>query len=177
MNTITLKTNGSIEHEGKIMESGPLRFLGFQIILDEGYTLRSYFELLQNYSLLAELNAFIPGYHEQYSACPQSGCVCNGVEYLEFSKTVEMIGSPQKRLEIYHSLKGISGDESVEIKSMQLANLLDLPIKLGKLRHIVFGDRVDLFEFDTVFTMFEFIDGIAWELSFHSTPNQCAIRR
>jgi hypothetical protein len=177
MNTITLKTNGSIEHEGKIMESGPLRFLGFQIILDEDYTLRSYFELLQNYSLLAELNAFIPAYNEQYSACPQSGCVCNGVEYLEFSKTVEMIGSPQKRLEIYHSLKGISGDESVEIKSMQLANLLDLPVKLGKLRHIVFGDRVDLFEFDTVFTMFEFIDGIAWELSFHSTPNQCAIRR
>ena len=38
-------------------------------------------------------------------------------------------------------------------------------------------DRVDIFEFDTVYTLFELIDGIAWELSFHGTPKQCEIRR
>ena len=71
----------------------------------------------------------------------------------------------------------MNGGETFEIKSIQLPNLLDLPLKLGKLKHIVFGDRVDIFEFDTVFTLFEFIDGVAWELSFHGTPDQCAIRR
>ena len=177
MNTIILKTNGSITHGGGNLESGLLPYLGFQIRLDEGFTLRSYFELLECYPLLAELSAFLSAYQEQYRTCPKSGCEFDGVEHLEFSKTVEMIGSPEKRLEIYHSLKGISGGETVEIKSYQLPNLLDLSLKLGKLSHVVFGDQVDIFEFDTVFTLFEFIDGVAWELSFHGTPDQCAIRR
>jgi hypothetical protein len=177
MNTITLKTNGSIAHAGVTLKSGPLPFLGYQIILEEGFTLRGYFELLECYPLLAELNAFLSAYEEQYRRCPKSGCEFDGVDHLEFSKTVEMIGSPEKRLEIYHSLKGMSGGETVEIKSYQLPNLLDLSLKLGKLRHVVFGDQVDIFEFDTVFTLFEFIDGVAWELSFHGTPDQCAIRR
>jgi hypothetical protein len=36
---------------------------------------------------------------------------------------------------------------------------------------------MDVFEFETVFTLFEFIDGIAWELSFHGTPDACDLRR
>ena len=48
---------------------------------------------------------------------------------------------------------------------------------LARLKHIVFGDKVDIFEFDTVFTLFEFIEGIAWELSFHVAPTECALRR
>jgi hypothetical protein len=177
MNTIALKTNGSIAHEGRILESGPLPFLGYQILLDADFTLRSFFELLECYPLLAELNAFLSAYQEQYRTCPKSGCEFDRVDHLEFSKTVEMIGSPEKRLEIYHSLKGMSGGEAIEINSYQLPDLLDLSLKLGKLKHVVFGDQVDIFEFDTVFTLFEFIDGVAWELSFHGTPDQCAIRR
>jgi hypothetical protein len=177
MNTIALKTNGSIDHNGVISESGPLPYLGFQILLDEEFSLRSFFELLECYPMLAELNAFLSAYQEQYRACPKSGCEFAGVDHLEFSKTVEMIGSPEKRLEIYHSLKGVSGGHTIEITSFQLPNLLDLSLKLGKLKHVVFGDRVDIFEFDTVFTLFEFIDGVAWELSFHGTPDQCALRR
>jgi hypothetical protein len=99
------------------------------------------------------------------------------LDYLEFGKTVEMIGVPDKRLEIYNSLFGVHASETSEIKSMQLASLLDIPLKLGKLKHIVFGDRVDIFEFDTVYTLFEFIDGIAWQLGFHATPEQCELRR
>ena len=52
-----------------------------------------------------------------------------------------------------------------------------MPVKLGKLKHMVLGDQVDIFEFETVFSLFEFIDGIAWELSFHGIPESCEIRR
>ena len=72
---------------------------------------------------------------------------------------------------------GISGNEAVEIRSSRLEGLLDVSLRLGKLKHVVFGDKVDVFEFDTVFTLFELIDGIAWELSFHGTPEACEIRR
>jgi hypothetical protein len=89
-----------------------------------------------------------------------------------------MIGFPgQPRLEIYNSFHGVRGDETCEIRSLQIDSLLDMPIKLGRLKHIVFGDKVDIFEFDTVFTLFEFIEGIAWELSFHVAPTECALRR
>jgi len=64
-----------------------------------------------------------------------------------------------------------------ELKTVSLENILDLPVHLGNLRHVVFGDKVDIFEFETFFNLFEFIDGIAWELSFHGSPIQCEIGR
>ena len=131
--------------------------------------------MLDQYSLLIDLNAFFPDYTEQYHKCPPEGCAAGAPEYLKFSKTVEMIGFPEKRLEIYNTFAGVYENEAYEIRSLQLDSLLDLPVKLGKLKHVIFGDTVDLFEFDTVFTLFEFIDGITWELSFHVIPTQCEI--
>ncbi len=89
-----------------------------------------------------------------------------------------MIGFPGiPHLEIYHSLHGLQGADFHEIKDFPLESLLDMPLRLGKLKHVVFGDKVDLFEFDTVFTLFELIDAIVWELSFHGTLLACEIRR
>jgi hypothetical protein len=177
MNAVTLKKDGSIHFKGKTVATDALDLLSFQIELEETYTLRSFFKLVGKYTLFAKLNAFFPGYTEQYLSCPEQGCDAGLLDYLEFGKTVEMIGVPDKRLEIYNSLFGVHANETTEIKSMQLASLLDVRLKLGKLKHIVFGDHVDIFEFDTVYTLFEFIDGIAWQLSFHATPEQCELRR
>jgi hypothetical protein len=177
MEFITLKKDGSINQNGKTIKSVVLNLLSSQISLEEGYSLRSFFEMLEQYPLFSELSAFFPMYTEQYRSCPQNGCDAGFFDYLEFGKTVEMIGVPDKRLEIYNSLVGLQANEASEIRSLQLHSLLDLPLKLGKLRHIVFGDKVDIFEFETVFTLFEFIDGIGWELSFHATPEQCELRR
>jgi hypothetical protein len=177
MNTVTLKRDGSINQNGKTVKSAALNLFSSQITLEEGYSLRSFFELLGKYTLFSELNAFFPMYIEQYHICPENGCDASILDYLEFGKTVEMIGVPDKRLEIYNSLFGLQASMASEIRSMQLDSLLDLPLKLGKLKHIIFGDRVDIFEFDTVYTLFEFIDGIGWELNFHATPEQCELRR
>ena len=177
METITLKKDGSIIQDGKTVNSVVLNMLSSQIILDEGFSLRSFFEMLGKYSLFSELSAFFPMYTEQYQGCPKQGCDAGFFDYLEFGKTVEMIGVPDKRLEIYNSLVGLQDSETSEVRYMQLDSLLDVPLKLGKLKHIVFGDHVDIFEFDTVYTLFEFIDGIGWELSFHATPEQCELRR
>ena len=177
MNAVTLKTDGSIDLNGKAMGCERLDLLSCQIALEEVYTLRSFFKMLDQYALFAKLNAFFPSYTEQVQSCPGQGCDAGLLDYLEFGKTVEMIGVPDKRLEIYNSLFGVCASETSEIKSMQLAGLLDVPLKLGRLKHVVFGDRVDIFEFDTVYTLFEFIDGIAWQLSFHATPEHCELRR
>ena len=133
--------------------------------------------MLDQYRLLVDLNTFFPTYTEQYRDCPPEGCAVEAVDFLEFSKTVEMIGFPEKKLEIYNSFSGVHENGAFEIRSFQLESLLDLPVQLGRLKHVIFGDPVDIFEFDTVFTLFEFIDGIAWQLSFHVTPTQCELRR
>ena len=177
MESITLNKDGSINQSGKTVKSVVLSLLSSQISLDQGYSLRSFFEMLEKYSLFSELSAFFPMYTEQYRSCPENGCDAGLFDYLEFGKTVEMIGVPDKRLEIYNSLVGLQANQASEVRFLQLESLLDLPLKLGKLKHIVFGDRVDIFEFDTVYTLFEFIDGIGWELSFHATPEQCELRR
>jgi hypothetical protein len=177
MNAVTLKKDGSISQNGRTVKSDALNILSSQIVLEEGYTLRSYFEMLVNHTLFTKLNELFPTHTEQFHRCPEQGCDIGFLDYLEFGKTVEMIGVPQKRLEIYNSLYGVQGGEASDIRSMQLESLLDVPLKLGRLKHIVFGDRVDIFEFDTVYTLFEFIDGIAWELGFHVIPEQCELRR
>jgi hypothetical protein len=177
MNAVTLKKDGTINLNGKTVATEALDLLSFQIVLEEAYTLRSFFKMLDKYALLAKLNVFFPTYIDQYHGCPKKGCDEGLLDYLEFGKTVEMIGFPDRRLEIYNSFFGVHDGKTAEIKSMQLASLLDVPLKLGRLKHIVFGDRVDIFEFDTVYTLFEFIDGIAWQLGFHATPEQCELRR
>ena len=177
MNAVTLKKDGTINLHEKTVATDALDLLSFQITLEDAYTLRSFFKMLDKYSLLSRLNAFFPSYIEQYHRCPEQGCDGGWLDYLEFGKTVEMIGVPDKRLEIYNALFGVCGGQTAEIKSMQLASLLDVPLRLGLLKHIIFGDRVDIFEFETVYTLFEFIDGVAWQLGFHATPEQCELRR
>jgi hypothetical protein len=176
MNRITLHNDGSIAEDRKVAARGALRVLGCRIDLETGYTLRSFFRMLERHALLAELNAFAPDCLQRYRECPPARCTCDAVDHLEFYKTVEMIGYPgEPRLEIYNTLSGVRGAEAREIKALHLASLLDVPLKLGLLKHKVFGDKVDIFEFETVFNFFEFVDGIVWELSFQGTPKECAI--
>jgi hypothetical protein len=178
MNTVTLKYNGALFCDGKPVGDEPLMCLGMQVALDKEVTLRSVFRMIAEYPLFSRLNAFLPTYMEQYRKAPEEGCLCDDFEHLTFNKTVEMIGYPgEPRLEIYTALKGEGRGEAREIRNYELEQLLDMPLQLGRLRHIVFGDKVQEFAFGTVFNLFEFIDGIVWELSFHGTLRACALRR
>lgn len=178
MNLVALAKDGTLVHGGKAVGDDALSYLSFQVELEKGYTLRSYFAMLEKYPIFQGLNAFFDSYLERVHASPSSGCEYPGLEGIELGKTVEMIGYPGKpRMEIYTTLTGVSGEESGDIDSIQLDHLIDVPVRLGKLKHVVLGDRMDVFEFQTVFTLFEFIDAIAWELSFHGTPAECQLRR
>ena len=177
MNLVTLKADGTISRNDNVLGTDPLRLLSCQVKLEDKFTLRSYFFMLENYPLFSRFNPFFSVIREQYNTCPKSECIWDGINSLEFSKTVEMIGFPKKRLEIYNTFLGVYKKKSFEIKSMQLEHLLDITVNLGKVKHIIFGDQINIFEFDTVFTLFEFIEGILWELSFHANPKHCEIRR
>jgi len=65
----------------------------------------------------------------------------------------------------------------IDLKFFHLETLLDHRLTLGDLKHVVFGDTEDGLQFETFYTLFEFVEGIAWELSFNFNPLQCSIRR
>jgi hypothetical protein len=179
MNTITLEIDGLISADNKSPEEiDPIAKLGDQIILRDGYCFRSFFKMLSAYPVLERLSEFFPGVMQRYREICDEGSENPETGSLEFGKTVEMIGFPGKpRLEIYNSFRNTSPGDSTELRSIGLSGLLNIPIKLGRLHHIVFGDKVNMFEFETVYTFFEFIDGIAWELGFLTTSGECQIRR
>lgn len=178
MNTVTLQSNGVLQQNDTGAAADPLALLGHKVALGEGYTLRSFFRMVERYPIFARLNAFFPECLDLYRSCPEGECLAPGMGHLELYKTVEMMGFPgEPRLEIYHSLCGVDGTDTCEIKAFPLENLLDMPVRIGKLKHVVFGDKVDALAFDTVFNLFEFIEGIVWQLSFHRSPKECALRR
>ena len=176
MNTIALHPDGSLAHRGKPLSGEPFMYLGFQIVLEPGYTLRSFFQMLDRYPELAKLNPFCASFLAHYQNCPKQGCNNDGIGYLELLRTVEMVGYPgNPSMQIFVSLEGKFGQDMCDIKPFWLEQLLDLPLRLGRLKHRVFGDKMDTFDFETGFNFFELIDGICWQLSFHNSPEQCRV--
>jgi hypothetical protein len=176
MNQIHLKKNGTLVYNQQATENDPLTYLGFKVEIEDGCSLRSFFQMLDRYDLLTRLNPFLEAYMAQFHSCAPNGCHTKEIDSIELGKTIEMIGFPgDPRVETYVSLGGRRDGEVVDIQALWLDSLLDVEVRLGKLTHVVFGDAIDTFEYDTVFNLFEFIDGIAWQLSFHNMPRECRI--
>lgn len=188
-------------------ESSPLAALCRPLRLEEGYSLRSFFSLLVRYPVLLQISQFLPAALEDAGKCPAVGCRTDEVSVLVLGKTVELIGFPGKpRSEIYIWLRGLvpasgagdSGSGSMDvsgkdfrssfppsglreadrdIRFISLRLLLDTPLVLGGLQHVLLGDVDQRLFCETRFTLFEIIDGLAWELGFQGGTQQCSIGR
>ncbi|MCU0593578.1 MAG: hypothetical protein MUC57_19180 [Desulfobacterales bacterium] len=94
MNTVILKSDGELQRDGVSVPADPLRYLGYKVELGQGYTLRSFFRMIERYPVFAQLNAFFPECMQLYQACPDGECLAPGMGQLELYKTVEMMGFP-----------------------------------------------------------------------------------
>ena len=178
MNVVTLTKTGTMICNDKIVDSDPLLYLGYQVMLEEGFTLRSFLMMFDHYPEFKKLSAFSPNQDINRLDRQVSEQIGGDIDYLELEKKIEMIGlhDPPK-LEMYIAFHAVSQAGSRDVKLLDLNFILDTPVKLGKLKHIIFGDKIDRLEFTTVYSLFEFIDGIMWELGFQSLPASCDIRR
>lgn len=179
MNRVLLTRDGSVLEGRGDPVVNILNALPRAVELDDDFSLDGYFQLLEKHPVLTDLNEFFTDFLERFHQAPPSGeRPPSGLDFLEFVRNVEMIGFPGvPRLEIFFSLQAVRGNERLEIKNFSFDSLLDTKIRLGGVKHIVFGDQMDVFEFATVFNLFEFIDGVAWGLSVQGGPDSCAIRR
>ena len=179
MDEVILGTEGTLLRRDGTRENDPLRVLGSRLFLGPGVTLRSVMLMLLAHPEFLRMNDYAPEFAAQYGSWPAADCRPAGIARLELSRVVELIGHPAPaRLEIYHAFRGVTeAGEELEIKAWRVEALLDVPVALGPLKHVVFGDRVDEFCFGTVCNLFEFFEGICWQLAFHGTPLECALRR
>lgn len=184
-----------------------LAALAFALALEEDCTLRSFFEMLRRYPDLQRLSQFLPISLAEADKCPPSGCRSDDITILVMGKTMELIGFPGKpRAELYLWLRGLearpgegtSADDSTpgaadaDRQTMSLAVLmeanretrfipprllLDIPFVLGGLKHVVLGDVNRSLFCETRFTLFEVVDGLAWEFGFQGGTEQCSLGR
>ena len=179
----------------------PLPVLSCPLALDDDCSLRSFFSMLLRYPVLQNLSLFLPPAVEQMEKCPEEGCQSDDPRILVLGKTMELIGFPGKpRAELYMWLRGLfPGPEGIpeddatdshvdsrlaalmvadrETRFIPLQLLLDTPLVLGGLKHVVLGDVNRHLFCRTRFTLFEVVDGLAWELGFQGGSQQCSIGR
>ena len=178
MQKLKILADGQTLLDGKPLSGDVLNHLGDICELVDGCSLRSFFELLVNYPSLARISPFLPDFLEKYKNWPSSKDPPLGLDYLELTKVMEMIGYPgPPSLEIYTDFRGIFRGQTQEIKSFPVETLLGAPLRLGTLKHKLLGDKFEEMEFQTVYTLFDLVDGIAWQLAFHGSPVECALRR
>lgn len=195
---VHLTTAGFLATPGRATVRDPLPALRCRLRLEAGCTLRSFFAMLGQYPLLVSLSEFLPAALAEAGACPATGCRYEGIQALVIGKTLELIGFPgEPRSESYLWLRGLpavandaeaarvgQGDKDnpptharadKEIRFLPLQVLLDLPLVLGGLTHTVLGGPQRELFCTTSFTLFETIDGLAWEFGFQSGAQQCSL--
>lgn len=205
METVRLLQDGQLEdlHGGSVADA--LTALPGFLVLEPDCSLRSFLLMLERYPVLQKLSGFLPAAVADMKACPLSGCNSADMSCLVLGKTMELIGFPgDVRAETYMWLRGLSGELPTEaahpgvggpskvqgraplgllmgadreIRFIPLQLLLDMPLYLGGLKHVVLGDVNRHLYCESGFSLFEVVDGLAWELGFQGGSQQCSIGR
>ena len=82
MNTVTLQSDGALQQDDASAAADPLMLLGHKVELGAGYSLRSFFRMIERYPVFAQLNAFLPECLQLYRACPDGECLAPGMGHV-----------------------------------------------------------------------------------------------
>ncbi len=177
MEKILLTCDGRILKRGKRFAGNPLGLLSHLVELEEGYRLSSFFAMIRTHTVYIQMSELLEALLTMADDAGKGYPKAVEIDGLVFYKTIAMKGFPGKPgVEIYNSLKGVKGEKILGLKFFQMAGLLEHDLRLGELKHIIFGDGQDMFTYDTHYSLFELIEGVTWEMSFNFNPLQCSIR-
>jgi len=172
----------------------PSFYLNKQIQLEDGFTLRNYFELIEKYELFQFLDTFFGNYLEEFNNCPSQDCKNTEINYIIINRHItyedEHSFEPPKLLNevedlvtsedgLIHIDKSITNELIVHgfnekentfyaLDFNPLKDLLDYEIKIGETLLCINNDHSYNIQ-DTDINLFEFIKSIIYELSFHGS--------
>jgi hypothetical protein len=177
MEKLMLTKEGRMMKQRKPFTGNPLTALSLHVELEPGFTLASFFSMIRTYKVFIQLSQLLDPLLTMAEDAGKNFPKAREMDQLVFYKTIAMRGFPGKPgLEIYNSLKGVKGGKILGLKFFQMESLLEHELCLGELKHIIFGDQQDMFTYDTSYSLYELIEGVAWEMSFNFNPLQCSIR-
>ncbi len=177
MEKVLLTRDGRIMKRGKPFTGNPLALLSNLVELADGYRLSSFFAMIKAHTVYIQMSELLDPLLTMADDAGKGYPKASEIDGLIFYKTIAMKGFPGKPgVEIYNSLKGVKGEKILGLKFFQMASLLEHDLRLGELKHIIFGDGQDMFTYDTFYSLYELIDGVTWEMSFNFNPLQCSIR-
>ncbi len=174
---IELSENGFILFKEKIIgESRILCFLGEPIILNENFTLRSFFKMLSHYTVLSEIEAYLIDYVDLYRTHLIDLPFNNDNKIILFNSY--LVHQPNKFLSIRHNLtlKGLETNNQYSVDFFDIENIIDCKIdivkkiKTYKLENNKFNRLPDNFTVDFPTNLFEFIIWTSGSLFKGKTP-------
>lgn len=177
MDGVQLCADGRLFVDDRAFAGDALNLLGFALTLDPDCTLASVFRLVRRFPDLARLSEFwailLPSGVDPDNPPPAA------LDQLVVVKSVEIIGVPAPpRVDVHTAVRGFMGGSPVgELKAWPVPVLLGVPLVLGDLTHSLLGDAFIEMRFAAVFTLFEVLDALAFQLSFHGAPSECAVKR
>jgi len=176
-----------------LKESEVLFYLDKAVILQEEFTLRDYFKVINLYYKFQLLDSYFTDFLKEYNSCPKQKCKDDYIKYLELRRIVEyspeykfymsdslmfeenMIVHTSETVDTYIDFHGVDkNDNGVAIEFGSLKRILDCEIKLAETKIII--NQNDIKEYPIIYkgpddiSLFEFIKYIIWELSFCGSP-------
>lgn len=153
-----------------------LCYLQHAVQLEDGFTLRSYFKLIENYPALACLDGYFHDYIEEYKKAPKKNCVMDDVAHIELSEVVDLSEHKDMTSDVQIWVN-VSGKDKIDEKQRwaldftPLSEMLDVPIVLSGCCVTDYkGEKFEIREFkEYTFSFWEFLTSIIDELSFHGT--------
>jgi len=168
-----------------------LSLLGYNVELEDGYTLRDYFRMVTYHDSLQALDLYFPSYIKAYEKSPDSGCFDEDMPTLQLIKMIHVIKWDNKpgeedledEISDYIDMNGSNPDPkeaSWGISFIPLPKMLDTPIILQNAIYFVEdykippGDKRN-YEKDTYkgyYSLWDFVCAIIYELSWYGTPKE-----
>lgn len=182
---LKLKKNGNITTEKGKSTNTALFFLNDAIVLEDGFTLRSFFKMVDKHKEFQLLNVYFKDFLDEYMACKVRGCTCHDIKYIEVYKEID--NSVYDDMEDFTEsivVHGTGNKDCYAIEYTELNELLDIPIKIAQLKYIKCfltekHKKSEIKQYDTPLSLYDFVTGLILELSFFGTPDnrrkQCKV--
>ena len=162
-----------------------LAYLMETVELAEGFTVRDYFKIVEKHEMLHLLDHYFEPFLEEVRKCPAEGCTDSDHVAIEFRKYVSADFGDDAHISMDYSLICKTPDEHTTpdengythygISFVPMSKLLDVPITFGKLGiHRISNKKAEEFsyEFITYYSLWDFIRGFIWEISFYGVPEE-----
>lgn len=147
-------------------DKNPLSLLLYPIILEEGYTVRDLFKMVEKYCELQLIDNLFPYYVNEYVMCDGQGCVTKDMLAVTIQKTFVL---NEDDLDEVIDVGGRGSTDDYAIDFTPLKELLDVPLILDKWLIFTVATQTKKY-LEKSYTLWEVLSSFIYEIGFYGKP-------